>query len=333
GWSARRQIAEGDSFFVNWADFPSSLSSGDAIYAHWLWKNGRGTYAYEVRVSVSRDGDVTWSPPAVVHDDGTATEHGFVSMVAESGSARLIWLDGRAGEGLEEEDPRRSMHLRTALVGPDLSIREAALLDERVCDCCATDVTATPRGPLVAYRDRSAEEVRDISLVRLHGGSWGAPVATHPDGWRILGCPVNGPALDSRQDAVALAWYTAAGDLPQVSCAISTDGGERFSAPVRVDDGGPLGRVDVLCLEDGTGLVSWLEADTAEARVRVRQVRPSGPGSAVTVAATSAARKSGFPRLARAGDDLFVAWTDVSDSSRVRVARASLAAIARPPDS
>lgn len=326
-WSAPVAIAEGDSFFVNWADFPSFLTSAEAIYAHWLWKNGRGTYAYEIRLAVSRDGGATWSPPIVVHDDDTATEHGFVDMVAENGSARLLWLDGRAGEGLAEEDPRRSMHLRTALVGPDLSVREAALVDDRVCDCCATAMAAIPGGALAAYRDRSAEEVRDISLARWDGHAWSAPVTAHADGWRIAGCPVNGPALDAQGPAVALAWYTAAGDAPSVLCALSTDGGDQFGAPVRVDDGEPLGRVDALSLGAGSALVSWLEADTAGARVLVRVLRADARGDAVTVTRTSPARKSGFPRLARIDDQVFVAWTDVADSSRVRVARADLRAV------
>jgi hypothetical protein len=63
-WSTPVTIAEGDSFFVNWADFPSvALVHGHAsetIAAHWLWKVGAGTYAYQVRVAFSEDGGRSW---------------------------------------------------------------------------------------------------------------------------------------------------------------------------------------------------------------------------------------------------------------------------------
>ncbi len=40
-------------------------------------------------------------------------------------------------------------------------------LDNRVCDCCQTSTAITANGPIVVYRDRSDEEIRDISIVRL----------------------------------------------------------------------------------------------------------------------------------------------------------------------
>ncbi len=63
----------------------------------------------------------------------------------------------------------------------------------------------TARGPVVAYRDRSVDEVRDIAVVRRVNGTWTTPAVVHDDHWQIAACPVNGPALASRGDTVVIA--------------------------------------------------------------------------------------------------------------------------------
>jgi hypothetical protein len=178
-----------------------------------------------------------------------------------------------------------------------------------------------PRGALVAYRDRSAEEIRDISVVRLEDGAWSEPEPVHADGWKIAGCPVNGPSLAAAGDRVAVAWYTAAQDTPRVLLAFSDDGGHRFGAPIFLDGGAPLGRVSVLLEPDGSALVAWLEVREKEALFQVRRVgRDGAPGPTTTVARTSAARASGFPRMVRSGDRIVFAWTEAGKPSRVRTA-------------
>ena len=96
-WTAPRTVAEGDDWFVNWADFPSVHRLADGtLAAHWLQRNGPGTYAYGVRISLSRDGGATWSTPITPHRDSTETEHGFVSLwVAGPERVGVAWLDGR----------------------------------------------------------------------------------------------------------------------------------------------------------------------------------------------------------------------------------------------
>ena len=327
-WTKPFTIAEGDSFFANWADFPTLIPrGGDHLVAHYLWKSGIGTYAYDVRLTQSRDGGRTWSAPVVPHRDGTPTEHGFVSLLPSGDATRAIWLDGRqavrdsAGHLLPVPEGTAEMTLRTTVLSADGTLADEWELDPRVCDCCQTAAVATPGGALVAYRDRSPAEVRDISLTRMENGRWSEPYPLHADGWTIAGCPVNGPALAAEGNRVAAAWFTGANDTSRVCVAFSEDGGARFGAPVRVDEGAPLGRAQVVLLPGGDALVGWLEARGKEALFEVRRVAGDGAaGPVTTVARTTAARASGFPRIARAGDQVIFAWTEAGKPSHVRTA-------------
>ena len=327
-WSEPRTVAEGTNWFVNWADFPSLVALPDGtLVAHWLVKSGPDTYAYDVNVARSTDGGKTWGKPVVPHRDGTKTEHGFVSMLPGArGGAALFWLDGRKFTSNEHDHgghgpSTNEMTLRFTTVGPGGQLSEDLLLDPRVCDCCQTSAAVTSEGPVVVYRDRSKGEVRDISIVRLRGGRWSEPQTISADGWEINGCPVNGPSVAARGRQVAAAWFTAAKDTPRVKLVFSNDAGATFSSPIQIDDGSPTGRVQVLLLSDQSALVSWLERTPKGAEIRVRRVRRNGSrDEAITVAESSAARASGFPRMAQSGSDIILVWTQPGTQPGVRVA-------------
>lgn len=331
-WSEPHTVAQGANFFVNWADFPSLAALPDGMLAaHWLVRSGPRSYDYDVHIALSTDGGRSWSRPAVPHRDGTQSEHGFVSLfTAPQGGLGAVWLDGRetaAAPGAEHDGHGGggSMTLRFTTLGTAGELGPEVLLDERTCECCQTAAAVTSRGPVVVYRDRSPAEIRDIYLVRYSGGAWSEPRPVHRDGWEITGCPVNGPAIAAAGDEVAVAWFTAAQESPRVQVAFSDDAGDSFGAPIRVDDGDPVGRASVLLLDDGSALVSWLERIGEDGAVQVRRVRrqrESGPS--ITIAASSAARASGFPRMLRVGDEVIFAWTDPGESGGVRVTAARL---------
>lgn len=325
GWSEPQTIAEGSNWLVNWADFPSLVVLKDgALVAHWLVKAGDG-HAYDINVSRSSDGGKTWARPIVPHRDGTKTEHGFVSLFPRPGGrAGAVWLDGRNFK----QDPKAShgsspneMTLRFAAIDARGGLSDEQLLDSRVCDCCQTSAALTPDGAIVVYRDRSEKEIRDISVVRFDKGRWTEPRSLSVDDWEIHGCPVNGPSVSAEGRRVAVAWFTAARDAPRVKVIFSADGGAVFGQPIRVDDGTPVGRVDVLALADGSALVSWLERTAKGGEVKVRRVRSDGSrDEAITIAESGVARASGFPQMTRAGNEIIFAWTEPGTPSRVRTA-------------
>ena len=339
-WSEPRTIAESNAFFVNWADFPSIIATDEgALAAHWLEKNGPGTYAYEVMISRSSDGGMTWSEPVRPHHDGTQTEHGFVSLVPEAdGGFTAVWLDGREMFGYSPRDRENaveppSMTLRGGRFDKDGVQVSEVLLDPRICECCQTSAAYVGDTLLVVYRDRSDEEVRDIWGVRRTAEGWQEPVRLAHDDWKIFACPVNGPAVAGGEAAAAIAWFSLRGGMPEVKVAFTADG-VSYTDPVLIDAGSvgveqaerpgvdaPLGRVDVEWIGEDLAVVSWLRTHGSGAEIMLRTVDTEGSlGPQHSAAATASRRASGFPRIARDGNRLVMAWTEPGRPSTLHTA-------------
>jgi hypothetical protein len=179
----------------------------------------------------------------------------------------------------------------------------------------------TQNGPIVVYRARGQQEVRDIYATRLVDGSWTLPQVIHNDNWQIAGCPVNGPSVTAMNKQVAVAWFSAKDDVPKIQLALSTDSGLSFSEPVVVESPNTNGRVDTTILDSGDIVVSWMET-AGEAKILLSRYNPSGELLGTTeVASSSASRRSGFPIIESVGDTVYVTWTDIGATPQVRVAR------------
>lgn len=320
-WSDPKIITSGTDWFVNWADFPALAINGETILANILQKSEEGIYDYDIKLNLFT-ADRVVIPSFLLNKDGVPAEHGFVAMRPYDDGFYVSWLDGRDTKNEKSED--NQMTLRTAIVGLDGTIKEDMVIDARVCDCCNTAIGITLSGPVVVYRDRSddTEEIRDTYIVRWVDGAWTAPKAIHNDLWNLNGCPVNGPAIDTQEENVVVSWFTASNDTPRVLVAFSPDNGATFGAPVRVDAGMAIGRVDTAFLKDSSALVSWLEpfGDKVVLQV-VRVYQDDHKDASLTISTTSAARASGFPQMEVIGTTVYVAWTDLQDdSSQIEVA-------------
>lgn len=324
-WTTPESISQGADWFVNWADYPmlSANKNGDLL-AHFLVKNGTGTYAYDVNI-VQKSAGSHWGKPLVPHHDDTPTEHGFVTVLPlPSGTFQVAWLDGR-NTGGDHHDSHGAMSLRTAILNPEGEITEEYLLDDRVCDCCQTSGALTASGPVIIYRDRSAMEIRDISIVRKVNGTWTSPQIIYPDNWKIAGCPVNGPRAASVGNTVAVAWFSAARNQPEVKVIFSEDGGETFGQPITIDKQNPSGRVDVIMLDKKRAMVSWLAKDSEKSYIKACEVSAGDTtGKPIIVSATDDSRGSGFPQMELHEGAVFFAWTAGDDHTQVKSARLKL---------
>jgi hypothetical protein len=314
-WTDPSVIVADVPFFVNWADFPSVLALDNGmLVAHWLQQSGKGKYAYDVMISTSKDFGKTWSAGVRPHRDGIEGEHGFVSLIPAPSGFEAIWLDSRKFNVKDLHSMQNEMQLMSSVFSNG-SFGPEKLLDSRVCDCCQTSAAFNDKDAIVMYRDRSEQEIRDISYVKREGNKWSSPKSLHADQWKIAACPVNGPSVAINGKNVAVTWFTAAGDKPQVFASFSSDSGATFGKPVRIDAGNPAGRVDVKWIANGSAYVSWLENKEKGADIMVRKIKNGKAETPIVVAPSTGARASGFPRLAAWENGAIIAWTYVGDKT------------------
>jgi len=311
-WQQPQEILRGSDWFVNWADFPMIAENKENFWSHILKKSASDTYAYDVKFNIKPKGSDLWKTNLPLHSDGTTTEHGFVSVVPYKDAFFIAWLDGR--NTLENKvGERGAMTIRTAEVDAHGTITAENELDNAICDCCQTTAAITANGPVVLYRDRSPDEIRDISIVRKVAGDWTQPKKIYEDQWMIKGCPVNGPKVSAINNNLVVAWFTAAQENPRVQLIFSTDGGANFDAPIQVTEGKVIGRVDVVLMDPETALVSWMETVANSTQLNAMRISRKGHTSTKHIITTlDASRKTGFPQMEKVGNSILFAWTDVT---------------------
>ena len=312
-WSEPHTIAAHRQFFRQPAELPEVIALSDGtLVAHWV-EAPEGSEAEFSYVSVSKDG-LKWSTPVMAHKDHSMVQHGLASIVASGDhEASIVWL-----EALQGEDAPVSLK-RTVVSAEGKVVKEEAL-DTDVCGCCPTSIVKTARGLLVAYRDHTPQDIRDISVLRFENGKWSAPKNINPDNWKLNACPTNAAAAAAKGDRVAIAWYTGAQNSPRQQIVFSSDGGTTFTKPVLLSTGRSFGYTSI-ALDGPDAVVSWLEQSGGDARIVVRRVSAAGaPGPPIQIAQGS--RKSlGYPRILQAGNDTWVAWADSTRDAKIQTAR------------
>ena len=321
-WTTPKTIATDSTWFVNWADFPSVIADKNGpIAAHWLNLKNPGPLAYDVQISTVDDSN-GWTDAFIPHDDGTSTEHGFVSMIPwDNGSFLAVWLDGRQTEGRSDEDYYEldnAMTLRGAIISSSGTIQQRFLIDDAVCDCCPTSLVKTTDGAVVAYRNRTNNEIRDIYTSQFNGEEWTSPKAVYDDGWKIGACPVNGPKLAAEDSLVAIAWHTGTNGNPTAKYAYSMDNGTSFSEPVILNKGTSLGRVDAEIYR-GISYLSWMEKTGNQTTLKLASFNKDKTiTKSKTIAKLNESRRTGFPQMEQSGNNLIFAWTN-PDTAQTQV--------------
>ena len=332
GWTDPVEVSSGTDRFVSYADPPTVLRRPDGtLVANWEVSTNPILEGSDLHLTYSKDNGKTWARSFLPHHDGTKGQHAFPSFFELPGNMfGLVWVDARA-QAANPEDLEASYSLRYAAFDASWKQTADAEIDMKVCECCSTSSVVTSDGVITAFRDRSDKEIRDISVARLENGTWTGGATVHDDNFETFGCPVNGPMLSARGRDAVVAWFTVKNDQGQAWAAFSNDAGRTWGTPIRLDDAGSIGRVDVELLDDGSAATTWVEFADKRGQLRLRRIEPSGMKSAaVSVAGVDGGSSSGFPRMARKGDELLFAWTestvapDNSTSFQVKTAAAQL---------
>jgi hypothetical protein len=311
-WSEARTIASHRSFFHHPAELPEVVSMPNgALMAHWIETPKPDSEAEFVYVSASRDG-IKWTAPAPGQRDKGDVEHGLASMLSNGdGTASVFFLQSLKG-------PDAPTALMRSVIGADGMEQKEEVLDNDTCECCPTTAVRTAKGLLVAYRDHTKDDIRDIAVTRFEGGKWIASKIVYPDKWQVDACPVNAASAAAKGDKVGIAWYTAAGNNPRVEVALSGDSGATFGKAVVVSTGSSYGYASVALDDAGGAYVSWLERGGDNAKVLVRHVSADGTSGPVAQVATGTRKSLGYPRLVRAGSELLIGW---NTDSAVKIAK------------
>jgi hypothetical protein len=318
-WTEPATAVSSNALFVNWADFPAIGAFDDGtLVVSWLKENAALSYAYDINIALSGDGGQNWGDTITPHTDRSTRQHGFVTLLATGlDTMTAVWLDARGYDSQNDDGSfGNAMQLRSTTIGRDGSLGSDVALDIRTCTCCQTSAAVAGNGDvLVAYRDRSADEIRDIYVVRRRGGVWSEPIPVHGDAWEISGCPVNGPSIDAHADSAVVAWFTAADNIPAVKVAFSQDSGQSFGAAFRVDRGEGVGRVAAVMLPNAEALITWVEwRDEGEALVMCRATPDDGCVARQTITINTTPGSINFPQIVHSDGVIYLAWTQPVES-------------------
>ena len=331
-WTDKELITKGTDWFVNWADFPSiSLNEvSGSIFSFHLQKSSEETFSYDVNYHINSK--ETWNDMNKIHDDNTFSEHGFVSSIQYKDGFMVSWLDGRNTYGVGDHGHAKgAMTIRSAILDSNGNIVNQNVIDEMVCECCQTSMAISGGIPIVVYRNRSDGEIRDIYFSRYIDSNWSDPEPVHDDGWEINGCPVNGPNVDSYGDNVVVSWFSASNGRPKVNLKFSTDNGRTFGDKILIDEveNSPLGRVDIEFISETEAMISWLSTVDGKGKLLIRKIKTNGDiGPIKVVEEVSTERSTGFPQIEEFNDDVYISWTDNSESGKkVRVTKIPLSSI------
>lgn len=296
----QQTIAQGDNWFVNWADFPK-IATNDHHWVTWyLQHSSDGQYAYDIMLIQSFDSGNTWTDAIKLHNDNTNTEHGFASIVSHDQRFTIAWLDGRHTQstGHQHHSGSGAMTVRSATINSDGTISDRLELDAKTCDCCQTAIFRHEGESLVAYRDRSDEEIRDTSITRSAPNA--SPEQWSEDDWQINGCPVNGPTGFSLERPYVVS-YTAANSRGDVY--ITDPSGRRVLL-----SSNSIGRLDSVVYND-IAYISFIETQDDDTFVKVVAFDGETATSLPERISLGRSRASGFPQIEALNGQLVIATT------------------------
>ena len=125
--------------------------------------------------------------------------------------------------------------------------------------------------------------------------------------------------LAAHENNIAIAWYTSPNATPTVNVAFSNDEGASFESPIRVDLSQPIGRVDLIWLNESEVMACWIES--AEETTNIVSAIVSKDGKAQQpriISEIQPGRVAGYTQMEMVEDQLFFAWTEGGDDGGVK---------------
>ena len=312
-WSKPKTLAEGDNWLVNYADYAQvSALDDDHFVASWLLRGDNPRRVdYHFLVSQSFDGGNSWSQPSTPLQAGLPGEHGFVTLQAVDDAVLVVWIS-------EDAHSAGNYLLRSARLTRNGRWQDIQQVDGRTCSCCHPAMTTHDGQILLAYRDRSMQEIRDMALSRYQNGRWSTPSSIHHDGWQIHGCPVQGPSISAAGEGFVTVWFTAAQNLPAINMAAQLASGNRVFK--QLQDKTASGFVDSVALPGQRVAMLWMSQEAGRAQHLNLQTIDLKDGRLSTrVIRKMAHRVIGFPSMQSFQQGVYIAYE--SDHKSIKLLR------------
>ena len=285
-------------------------SQPPVITVTWNAKDG-GT---QIKTARSTDGGRTFGPPTSIQSAGAAGDRGWqASTVDAAGQLHSVWLDHRGMAAAGEHDMHKTEHDGVAMAQRSgLYYRGAGAereLFKGVCYCCKTALAIGSDGAIfAAWRHVFDGNLRDIAFTSSRdGGKTFAPLTrVNEDGWKIDGCPDDGPAMAiDRSGTIHMVWPTVTGEKGVIHYATSRDG-RSFTKPVQVPTFGTAKASHPQIAIDGGGtvVIAWDEVREGVRAAGYVERTATGFG-----APQSLGKATMYPVLAAAERGLIAAWT------------------------
>jgi hypothetical protein len=280
----------------------------------------------QIKTARSTDGGKTFGPAISLQAPGAAGDRGWQAAATDSkGKLHVIWLDhrGLASDGAHAmhkgEHDGVAMAQKSGLYywggAPE---RE---LFKGVCYCCKTALATGPHDEIYAsWRHVFAGNMRDMAFTmsRDGGRTFSPLLRVAEDGWSIMGCPDDGPAMAvDANGAIHLVWPTVKNETGVILYATSRDGAA-FSTPVRVPTlGSPRPSHPQIAIDaSGRVVVAWDEVKDGARRA----VFSTAIGS--TFSTPQIIGDGTYPVVAAADGGVVAAWTSgVANQAMIKVKR------------
>ena len=243
----------------------------------------------------SRDAGRRWSEPEPLRLTGTQIRNVTITALPKD-RAMVAWITRDPTSGNDR--------LLSRTFGIDQPANEDAVVDASVFPGEAPALVAFPDDTAtITYRALD----RSLNSRRYREGAWSSPTRLEPAGVPLppAAARSTGSILNGSTGRAAAAWLSFAENTPRLLVASSSNAGQSFFMPVRVDDDHPLGTPALARLSDHSLYVAWLENHPARTpSLWVRRIAAEGELSVpVLIDAVPKTAQIGSPQLALAKDD------------------------------